>query len=177
MGETKEILLSNDDGIDSCGIRTLAQAMHKRKWEVTVSAPQTQRSGEGKAITFDRPVRIQEVPLAYLDGKIGWRTTGTPADAVIHGLHQRETEEKPPFDLIVAGINMGENTSAHSILTSGTCAVAFEAALLGFPAIAFSIDVDENLFFDTTADPPGLETAAEIACEILNKVTKQGLPE
>jgi len=174
---SKAILLSNDDGIYSNGIRSLACAMYKRKWDVTVIAPRSQRSGEGKAITFDQPVRMQEIPLSYLDGKIGWRTTGTPADAVIHGVYQRVNVGKPPFDLIVSGINAGENTSAHSILTSGTCAVAFESALLGFPAIAFSIDVDEHLFFDDSADPPGMKIAAEIACEIISNVIKNGLPE
>lgn len=101
----------------------------------------------------------------------------TPADAVIHGIYQRANANKLPFDLIVSGINIGENTSVHSILTSGTCAVAFEAALLGYPAIAFSLDVDEHLFFDDHADPLGLQIAADIACEIIHKVTKNGFPE
>ncbi|MFX0211492.1 MAG: 5'/3'-nucleotidase SurE [Candidatus Hodarchaeota archaeon] len=174
---TPDILLSNDDGIYSSGIRSLARAIHKRDWDVTIIAPRTQRSAEGKAITFDQPVRMQEVHLSYLDGKTGWRTTGTPADAVIHGVYQRANGGKPPFDLIVSGINAGENTSVHSVLTSGTCAVSFEAALLGFPAIAFSMDVDEHLFFDDSADPPRLEIAAETACEIMSKVMKNGLPQ
>ena len=174
---TLDVLLSNDDGIYSSGIRSLAGAMHKRNWDVTIIAPRTQRSAEGKAITFDQPVRMQEVPLSYLDGKIGWRTTGTPADAVIHGVYQRANGGKPPFDLIVSGINAGENTSVHSVLTSGTCAVSFEAALLGFPAIAFSMDVDQHLFFDDFANPPGMKIAAETACEIMQKVLEHGLPE
>ena len=171
------ILLSNDDGIYSNGIKALAQEMHSRDWDVTVIAPRLQRSGEAKAITFDVPIRMQEIPLSYLDGKIGWKTTGTPADAVIHGVYQRSNGKLPPFDLVVSGINNGENTSVHSILTSGTCAVSFEAALLGFPAIAFSIDVDESLFFDERAKPPGLQIAAKSACEIILKVLERGLPE
>lgn len=173
---TPDILLSNDDGIYSSGIRSLASAMHKRNWDVTIIAPRTQRSGEGKAITFDQPVRMQEIPLSYLGGKVGWRTTGTPADAVIHGVYQRTNGETPPFDLIVSGINSGENTSVHSVLTSGTCAVSFEAALLGYPAIAFSIAVDEQFFFDDSATPPGMSIAAETACEIMEKVIEHGLP-
>ena len=62
---TPDILLSNDDGIYSTGIRSLASVMHERKWDVTIIAPHSQRSAEGKAITFDRPVRMQEVPLSY----------------------------------------------------------------------------------------------------------------
>jgi len=174
---TPDILLSNDDGIYSSGIRSLGSVMHKRNWNVTIIAPRSQRSAEGKAITFDQPVRMQEVSLSYLEGKLGWRTTGTPADAVIFGVYQRVNEKKPPFDLIVSGINAGENTSVHSVLTSGTCAVSLEAALLGFPAIAFSMDVDEHLFFDDFANPSGMKIAAETACEIIQKVLEQGLPE
>ncbi len=171
------ILLSNDDGIYSNGIKTLAREIYSRKWNITVIAPRLQRSGEAKSITFDRPIRMQEIPLSYLGGKIGWRTTGTPADAVIHGVYQRTNGNHPPFDLVISGINIGENTSVHSILTSGTCAVSFEAALLGLPLIAFSIDADESHFFDETAEPPGLQIAAKIACEIALKVLKHGLPE
>ncbi|MHA2226564.1 MAG: 5'/3'-nucleotidase SurE [Candidatus Hodarchaeales archaeon] len=171
-----EILLSNDDGIYSSGIRALASTMIKHKWEVTVIAPHLQRSGEGKSITFEKPIRIQEVSLSYLEGKNGWSTTGTPADAIIHGIYQRANCDKSPYDLIVSGINSGENTSVHSILTSGTCAVAFEAALLGFPAIAFSIDVPENCFFNDYGGSPGLDIAAKSACDIISKVIEQGLP-
>lgn len=174
---TPNILLSNDDGIYSNGIKTIAKEMYSRKWDITVIAPRLQRSGEAKAITFDSPIRMQEIPLSYLDGKLGWRTTGTPADAVIHGVYQRSNNNLTPFDLVVSGINVGENTSVHSILTSGTCAVSFEAALIGLPSIAFSIDTDESLFFDETANPPGLRIAAQIACEIVTKVLKKGLPE
>lgn len=172
-----EILLSNDDGIYSKGIRALASAMHQRGWNITIIAPRLQRSGEGKSVTFDHPIRMEEISLPYLDGKKGWRTTGTPADAVIHGIYQRSNGGDPPFDLIVSGINTGENTSVHSILTSGTCAVCFEAAILGFPAIAFSLDVEEHFFFDELANPPGLDIAANTACKIIAKVLRQGLPE
>jgi len=171
------ILLSNDDGIYSNGIKTIAREMHSRKWDITVIAPHLQRSGEAKAITFDFPIRMQEIPLSYLDGKIGWRTTGTPADAVIHGVYQRKNNNSAPFDLVVSGINMGENTSVHSILTSGTCAISFEAALIGLQSIAFSIDTEEKLFFDESANPPGLQKAAQIACEIITKVLENGLPK
>jgi 5'-nucleotidase len=172
-----ELLLSNDDGIYSYGIRALARAISQQGWGLTIIAPRLQRSGEGKSITFDQPIRMEKVSLSYLNGKTGWRTTGTPADAVIHGVYQRSNGGESPFDLIVSGINIGENTSVHSILTSGTCAVCFEAALLGFPAIAFSIDVEEHFFFDELADPPGLEFAAKTATDIIHQVLRRGLPE
>lgn len=175
---TPSILLSNDDGIYAPGIRALTIAMDKQSWDVTIVAPRLQRSGEGKGITFDTPIRVDQVPLPYRGGDTGWQTTGTPADAVIFGVHARDEQNLPPFDLIVSGINAGENCSVHSVLTSGTCAVAFESALLGFPAIAFSIDVNESLFFDENATPPGLKIAAETACTIIEKVLNEGgLPE
>ncbi|MHA1978206.1 MAG: 5'/3'-nucleotidase SurE [Candidatus Hodarchaeales archaeon] len=172
------IFLSADDGIYSQGIKSLAREMHSRRYYLTVIAPRTQRSGVGKAITFEEPIRVEEVPLKYLQGAPGWRITGTPADAVIHGIYERtQNKDQPPFDLIVSGINAGENTSVHSILTSGTCAVAFEAAILGKPAIAFSLDVHDELFFDDRQAVEEYEVAAEIACNIVEKVIKNGLPE
>lgn len=177
MKSPYSILISNDDGIYSKGIRFLATALYRKGFEITVIAPRTQRSGEGKSVTFDQPIRMEPIPLSYLNGKIGWRTTGTPADAVIHGIYQRSNGGASPYDLIVAGINSGDNTSVHSILTSGTCAVCFEAALLGYPGIAFSISAEEHYFFDDSAEPLGLSIASEIACGIVEKVLSHGMPE
>ncbi|MHA2156228.1 MAG: 5'/3'-nucleotidase SurE [Candidatus Hodarchaeales archaeon] len=172
------IFLSADDGIYSQGIKSLAREMHTRQYDLTIIAPRTQRSGVGKAISFEEPIRVEEVPLEYLQGAPGWRITGTPADAVIHGIYERtQDSNQPPFDLVVAGINAGENTSVHSVLTSGTCAVAFEAAILGKPAIAFSLDVKDDLFFDDRQDVAEYEVAAEIACDMVEKVLENGLPE
>ncbi len=172
------IFLSADDGIYSQGIKRLAQAMHKRQYNLTVIAPRTQRSGVGKAITFEEPIRVEEIPLEYLQGAPGWRITGTPADAVIHGIYERsQNKDQPPYDLVVAGINAGENTSVHSVLTSGTCAVAFEAAILGKPAVAFSLDVHDKLFFDDRQSVDGYKVAAELACDIIEKILENGLPD
>ena len=171
------ILLSADDGIYSQGIKCLAQEMRSRNYHLTVIAPRTQRSGVGKAITFEEPIRVEKIPLTYLDGETGWRITGTPADAVIHGIHERSQTDLPPYDLVIAGINAGENTSAHSMLTSGTCAVAFEAALLNHPALAFSLEVHDHLFFDDRQPIKEYEIAAKIACNMIEKVLVNGLPE
>ena len=62
------ILLSADDGIYSQGIRCLAKEMRSRNYNLTVIAPRTQRSGVGKAITFEEPIRVEEIPSSYLDG-------------------------------------------------------------------------------------------------------------
>ena len=175
---TPNIFLSADDGIYSKGIKSLAREMHNRRYNITVIAPRTQRSGVGKAITFEEPIRVEEIPLDYLQGAPGWRITGTPADAVIHGIYERtQNKDQSPYDLVVAGINAGENTSIHSVLTSGTCAVAFEAAILGNPAIVFSLDVHDSLFFDDRQAIAEYDIAADIACNMIEKVIENGLPE
>ncbi len=172
------IFLSADDGIYSQGIQSLAREMHSRRYNLRIIAPRSQRSGVGKAITFEEPIRVEEVPLKYLGGAPGWRISGTPADAVIHGIYeQTQNKDQPPYDLIVSGINAGENTSVHSILTSGTCAVAFEAAIMGKPAVAFSLDVHDKFFFDDRQSVKEYEVAAEIACDIVEKVIKNDLPD
>ena len=68
---TPNILLSNDDGIYSNGIKTIAKEMYSRKWDITIIAPHLQRSGEAKAITFDFPIRMQEIPLSFMILKKG----------------------------------------------------------------------------------------------------------
>ncbi|MHA1940566.1 MAG: 5'/3'-nucleotidase SurE [Candidatus Hodarchaeales archaeon] len=174
------LLLSADDGIYSQGIKSLALAIDKRDYDLTVIAPRSQRSGVGKAITFDEPIRVEEIQLPYLGGKsnIGWRTTGTPADGVIHAIYRRsELYPEKPFDLVVSGINAGENTSIHAVLTSGTCAVTFEAAILGYPGIAFSLDVTDDFFFDDRFTVKEYKIAAEIAGVMIDKVLLNGLPK
>lgn len=174
------LLLSADDGIYSQGIQSLARAIDKRDYDLTVIAPRIQRSGVGKAITFDEPIRVEEIQLPYFEGKskVGWRTTGTPADGVIHAIHRRsELHPGKPFDLVVSGINAGENTSIHAVLTSGTCAVTFEAAILGYPGIAFSLDVTDDFFFDDRFTVKEYKIAAEIAGVMIDKVLLNGLPK
>ena len=171
------ILLTNDDGIYAPGIKALGRALTKRNFDVTIMAVEFQRSGDSKAITFNEPVRIKEVNLKYMN-KEGFTISGTPADAVIHAMHYyRNDKNKNPFDLVVSGINAGENTSLHSILTSGTCAAAFESAFLGTPAIAFSLDVDEEHFFNENAKGLPFDIAAERAVDIIEWTLKDEWPE
>jgi len=141
MPKNKTILLSNDDGISSPGLKALNQALSSIAKVVTV-APDSQRSAVSKAVSFDRPLRCRETSINGLGS--AYIIDGTPSDALILGLHI--LAESPP-DLVVSGINSGENTSVHSILTSGTCGIAFEAALSGIPAVAFSKDVSSQHFF------------------------------
>ena len=122
------ILVSNDDGIFSPGLRVLANAA-KEFGDVRVVAPDVEQSAMSHAITIKRPLHYHPVPMDDIEA---YRVDGTPADCVALGaFHWGEV------DLVLTGINLGLNIG-HNIWHSGTVAAAKQAAFLGVPAIAFS---------------------------------------
>lgn len=127
------ILVTNDDGITSFGIRTLVEVM-KTLGEVVVVAPDSPQSGMGHAITIGNPLRIEETDI-YGDVK-AYECSGTPADCVKLAKNYILKDRIP--DLVVSGINHGSNSST-SVLYSGTMSAAIEAAIEGLPAIGFSL--------------------------------------
>lgn len=127
------ILVSNDDGITSLGIRTLVELMQKLG-EVVVVAPDSPQSGMGHAITIGEPLRLHSTDI-FEDVK-AYECSGTPADCVKLGKHYVLKDRTP--DLVVSGINHGSNTSI-SVLYSGTMSAAIEGAIEGVPAIGFSL--------------------------------------
>lgn len=128
------ILVSNDDGIYSPGIRALAEVAQEFG-QVRLVAPDVEQSAMGHAITILRP-------LSYYPTKIlgfeAYRVNGTPADCVALGAHHWGK-----IDLVLSGINLGLNIG-HNIWHSGTVAAAKQAAFLGIPAIAFSAPVEDG---------------------------------
>lgn len=156
-----KILICNDDGIWSKGISELAKAM-QNMGEITVVAPDVERSATGHAITIHDPVRVRETTLWESDIK-GYALTGTPADCVKFGVSM--IMDEPP-DIVVSGINRGPNLGTD-VLYSGTVSAAIEASILGIPAMAVSLDSydDEDYSF-----------AAQAALEIARKMTKRHLP-
>src|SRR6478735_2635417 len=125
------ILLTNDDGITSRGLFAAKEALDE-VGEVSVIAPDSNRSAVGRGITIDRALTVTEVELR--DGTRGFATDGTPVDCVRFaelGL----VGQRP--DLIVSGINHGANLG-DDITYSGTVAAAFEGIVLGIPAVAVS---------------------------------------
>ncbi|RDI96706.1 5'/3'-nucleotidase SurE [Meiothermus sp. QL-1] len=122
------ILVTNDDGIYSPGLRALAEVA-TAYGEVRVVAPDVEQSATSHAITILRPLHYRSVPLGGLEA---YRVNGTPADCVALGTHHWEQ-----VDLVLSGINLGSNLG-HEIWHSGTVAAAKQAALLGIPAVAFS---------------------------------------
>ena len=128
------ILVSNDDGVHSPGIHTLARVA-QRFGDVRVVAPDVEQSAMSHAITVRRPLHYHRTRI---DGIEAYRVDGTPADCVAMGAHHWDR-----VDLVLTGINLGLNIG-HNIWHSGTVAAAKQASFLGIPAIAFSAPVGEE---------------------------------
>ena len=133
MKKNPLILVSNDDGITSKGIRVLVNVM-KQLGDVVVVAPDSPQSGMGHAITIGETLRLYEEDI-FPDVQ-AFKSSGTPADCVKLAKHYVLKDRQP--DLVVSGINHGSNTSI-SVLYSGTMSAAIEGALEGLPSIGFSL--------------------------------------
>ena len=133
-GPAMRILIANDDGIYSPGIRALAEVA-ARFGDVRIVAPDVEQSSMGHAITSSRPLSYRRTPLPHFEA---YRVNGTPADCVALGAHHWEK-----VDLVLSGINLGTNLG-NSIWHSGTLAAAKQAALLGLRGIAFSAPATQS---------------------------------
>ncbi len=133
------ILVSNDDGVYSPGIRALAEVASEFG-TVRVVAPDVEQSSMGHAITASRPLTYR---VTKLKGLTAYRVNGTPADCVALGAYH--WEEKA--DVVLSGVNLGSNLG-NSIWHSGTLAAAKQAALLGLRGIALSAPVDGEYDFE-----------------------------
>ncbi|MHC1592467.1 MAG: 5'/3'-nucleotidase SurE [Methermicoccaceae archaeon] len=163
------ILLTNDDGVHSAGIRAAFNAL-KSVGDVVVVAPAIQRSGFGRSISIFEPLRMSEVVLE--DGTRMHAVGGTPADCIILGIFS--ILKRLP-DLVVSGINVGENISTDSAMTSGTIGAAFEAAGYGIPSIAISTQVVEERH--KFGDGRGYESEFEACTSLLRKVASRAIEE
>ena len=135
-----KILISNDDGIFSEGLIALANVLSINN-EVVVYAPDGNRSGFSRSMTFYRDITINKVKIS--DKFTSYALSGTPTDCVKYGI----SNEKGNIDLVVAGINLGANLS-HDVAYSGTVNACLEGNLLGYRAIAFSNTHYENFLFE-----------------------------
>jgi 5'-nucleotidase len=138
-----QILLTNDDGILSPGLWAAAEALSKIGY-VTVAAPRDQASSTGRSmpITSDGRIVASRMQIGDQEWPV-YAIGGTPAQTVLHGVYEI-IGELP--DLIVAGINYGENVS-EGITISGTVGAAMEGASLGVPAMAVSLQILNNSFY------------------------------
>ncbi|KOF02295.1 stationary phase survival protein SurE [Roseivirga seohaensis subsp. aquiponti] len=155
------ILVSNDDGITSKGIRVLIEAMCQIG-EVIVVAPDSPQSGMGHAITIGNTLRLIETDIFNDLGVIAYKCSGTPADCVKLAKHYVLKDRVP--DLVVSGVNHGSNL-AISVLYSGTMSAAIEGAIEGFPSIGYSL-ADFSLKADFSH---AIDHIVHIAKEVLEK--------
>jgi 5'-nucleotidase len=150
------ILISNDDGYRAPGIRCLADALQSIA-EVTVVAPDRDRSGASNSLTLDNPIRARHADNGYT------YVDGTPTDCVhlaITGLLENEP------DMVISGINAGANLG-DDVIYSGTVAAAMEGRFLGLPAIAVSLVSTRFAHF---------ETAAQVTLELLDRLKSDPVP-
>lgn len=130
------ILLTNDDGINSEGLWAAYDALQEIS-DVVICAPATQQSAVGRSLSIFEPLRVNTVNRGDITA---YAVGGKPTDSVILALFALGV--KP--DLIVSGINIGENLSYEAITTSGTVGAALEAANHGYPAVAFSLQIEDQ---------------------------------
>jgi len=117
-----KILLTNDDGIDAPGITALAGVLEENGHDIIIVAPDKEQSATSHSITLHEPLRLHE------RGKNRYALTGSPADCAI--MAEKIVLKEPP-DLVISGINGGQNMG-EDVLYSGTVAAALEAMFLGF---------------------------------------------
>lgn len=135
------ILLTNDDGVYSEGIKLLASALAELA-DVIVVAPDREQSATGHSLTLHRPLRMRRMEDNW------YAVDGTPTDCV--NLAVLSLLEDDPPDLVASGINFGLNLG-DDVTYSGTVSATFESSLLGIPSIAFSQEVGEHFSFEPAA--------------------------
>jgi 5'-nucleotidase len=153
------VLVSNDDGVDAPGLRSLADGLRAAGHEVVVVAPQRDHSGASNSLTLHAPVRIER-----RDART-WCVHGTPTDCV-HVALTGLLEDEP--DIVVSGINTCANLG-DDVIYSGTVAAAMEGRFLGLPAIAVSLHAGEG-------DTRHYDTAARAAVELVARLATDPLP-
>ncbi len=152
------ILISNDDGYSAEGLKALALALGAHV-DITVVAPEANRSGASNSLTLEVPLRVSKAENGFL------KVNGTPTDCVhlaITGLLDREP------DMVFAGINHGSNLG-DDVIYSGTVAAATEGRFLGLPAVALSLAA-------THSNPRHFDTAGRVAVALLERIRRYPLP-
>jgi 5'-nucleotidase len=155
------ILVSNDDGIGSPGIKLLEEIARALSPDVWVVAPEQEQSASSHSLTTRRPLRMSEL------AEKRYAVDGTPTDCVMLAVKHLLRDLRP--ELVLSGINAGGNVG-EDLTYSGTVAAAMEATLLDIPAIALS-----QHYLD--GEPIPWETAGRFAPEVIRRLTKLPWPE
>ena len=160
FGSDMNVLLTNDDGIHAPGLWALYKRFAENH-QVTIVAPDRERSAIGHAITLHQPLRATRITL---NGQCrGYAVSGTPADCIKLGI--LEIIQARP-DLVVAGINLGANVGVN-LNYSGTVAAAKEAALCGTTGMAVSIEGPQAEYYDD---------ASRFIARLSETISIKGLP-
>lgn len=149
------IILTNDDGIDAIGLRTLYNRLKKDGHNVGVSAPFTNQSAKSQSINIKADYKVHQ------KNEYEFGVEGTPADSVLYMLFSGSFKNFEP-DVIISGINFGYNVSSD-ILYSGTCGAACEVAMNGYKSIAVSASSEDEV---------SLEKAADFVAKNIEELTK-----
>jgi len=169
--ERKQILLTNDDGIESPGLWAAAEALSTLGF-VTVAAPRQQFSGAGRSHPIHSDGTI--IPRQLQIGHQIWTAYavgGSPAQSVVFGVLDL-LPRKP--DLIVSGINYGENIG-QSITSSGTVGAALEGAAFGIPSLAVSLQITDGNYLGYSSEVP-FTTAAHFTRLFAQQALELGFP-
>ena len=167
---SKLVMVTNDDSVQSNGIIELARAAAKHA-EAIIVAPEQPQSATALSMTFHKPLRVTKVRREKFEC---YAVSGSPGDCVMIGVN-KILPRRP--DLVVSGINIGDNNTFQDILASGTVAAALESAITGIPAIAFSMEVSGESMFALEYDQPDFTAAGIIAGEIIMDVLENGMPD
>jgi 5'-nucleotidase len=157
------ILIVNDDGIHAKGIKTIAAKLSQNH-EVTVVAPDSEKSATSHSITIHRPLRVSKAEPAGLEGIPCYVVDGLPVDCTKIGVAHIMRSD---VDIVVSGINHGSNMGSD-ILYSGTVSAALDAVIMGYRAMAVSI---------ASYYPKHFETAAEIASRLIDEGLFESQPD
>ncbi len=166
----KLVMVTNDDSVQSNGILELARSAAKHA-EAIIVAPEQPQSATALSLTFHKPLRVNKVRRDKFEC---YAVSGSPGDCVMIGVN-KVLPRRP--DLVVSGINIGDNNTFQDIFASGTVAAALESAITGIPAIAFSMEVSGETLFALEYDQPDFTNAGIIAGEIIGDVLENGMPE
>ncbi|BDU51008.1 5'/3'-nucleotidase SurE [Haliovirga abyssi] len=158
------ILISNDDGIHAKGIEVLHDCLKEAGHNVYVIAPAKEESGTGHGVTLHRPLRLQKINKNNIH--FGYAVDGKPSDCIKLGYWGVFKDKK--IDMIISGINRGENLGTD-VLYSGTVSAAAEGALSGVRSIAVSLyKPSEN---------PNYETAGKFLVKFLEEIDELEFPK
>ncbi len=157
------ILLTNDDGINAPGIKSLEKIARQFTDDVWIVAPETDQSGVARSLTLSHPMRLRKVSDKH------YAVNGTPTDCVIMGV--RELMDTPP-DLVLSGVNSGQNI-ADDVTYSGTVAGAIEGTALGIKSIALSQAYD----FAEGVRHVKWGNVETHAASVIDKVLEEDFPE